>query len=108
MCRKRYGRRKKLPTRMTIRRGNGVPSAPRRRALEQVSRGSAAGGENLRQLLRRNDFELRIGAVARLLVRAPPSKMRQVTEARALHVLVSDFGHEFGSQRLPRQVLALA
>ena len=44
----------------------------------------------------------------RLLVRAPPSKMRHVPEARALHVLVGDFDHQLGPQRLPRQVLALA
>ena len=62
----------------------------------------------LRQLLRRNDFELGVRAVARLLVRAPPAKLRRVTEAAALHVLVSDFDHQFGTQRLPRQVLALA
>src|SRR4051812_10658925 len=100
MCPKRYGHRKKLPTRMTIRRGNGVRSAPRRRTLEHVWRGSAPGSENRGQFLRRNDFELRVGAVARFLVRAPPSKMGHVTEAVALHVLVSDFNHQFGSQRL--------
>src|SRR5215472_14094206 len=92
---------------MMIRRGNGVGRAARRKTLEDLSRGSAAGGENRRQLLRGNDFELRIGAVARLLVCAPPSKMRHVTEAGALHVLVGHFDHEFGSQRFPREVLAL-
>src|SRR6202042_2032672 len=108
MCPKHCGRRRKLPTRMTIQRGNGAPGALRRSTLEHVSRGSAAGGKDRRQLLRRDDFELRIGAVAGLLVRAPPSKMRHVTEAGSLHVLVSDFDHELGSQRLPRQILALA
>src|SRR6516225_10080874 len=107
MCPKYYGRRKKLPTWMMIRRGNGVGSAARRKTLEDLSRGSATGGENRRQLLRGNDFELRVGAVARLLVCAPPSKMRYVTEAGALHVLLGDFDHQFGSQRLPREVLAL-
>ena len=68
----------------------------------------AAGGEYLCQLLRRNHFELSIRAVARLLVGAPPAKLRHVTEARALHVLVGDFDHQLGPQRLPRQILALA
>src|SRR6516225_8829281 len=107
MCPKHCVRRRKLPTRMMIRPGNGVGSAARSETLEDYSRGLAAGGENPRQFLRGNDFELRIGTVARLLVCAPPSKMRYVTEAGALHVLVGDFDHQFGSQRLPREVLAL-
>ena len=55
-----------------------------------------------------NDFELVIRAVAWLLVRAPPAKLRCVTEAAALHVVVSDFDYQFRTQRLPRQVLASA
>src|SRR6266404_2649956 len=70
--------------------------------------GSSPAGENRGQLLRRDDFELGIRAIARLLVRTPPSKMRHVPEASALHVLISDFDHQLRSQRLPRQVLALA
>src|SRR5207249_5846772 len=65
-------------------------------------------GENHRQLFWRNDFELVIGAVAWLLVRAPPAKLRRVTEAVALHVVISDFDDQLGTERLPRQVLALA
>ena len=34
--------------------------------------------------------------------------MRHVPEAGALHVVIGDFGHQFGSQRFPRQILALA
>src|ERR1700746_1747033 len=56
----------------------------------------------------RNDFELGIRAVARLLVRAPSAKLRCVTEAVALHVVVGDFDDQFGTERLPRQVLPLA
>ena len=41
----------------------------------------AAVGKNLCQFLRRNHFELRIGAVAGLLVGAPSAKLRHVTEA---------------------------
>src|SRR6202035_3355270 len=111
MCPKRYGRRRKHPTLMTIRRGNGVRSALRRlprMTRERVWRASPTAGENRHQLLWRNNFELGIGAVARLLVRAPPSKLRHVTETGALHVFVSDFHHQFGTQWLPRQVLALA
>src|SRR5262245_42640546 len=69
---------------------------------------SPPAGENCQQLLRRNDFELSICTVAWLPVRAPPSKLGHVTEAHALHVLVGDLDYELGSQRFPRQVLALA
>ena len=48
-----------------------------------------------------------IGAVARLLVRAPPSKMRQVAEAIALHVLISD-STTSSAQRLPRRSCLLS
>ena len=92
---------------MTIRRANGARRAKRsKKALSAVS--SSRPREDLRQLLRRNHFELRVGAVARLLVGAPPAKLRHVAEARALHVLVSDLDHQLGPQRLPRQILALA
>src|SRR5437762_13485789 len=108
MSRRQSGRRKKLPTRMMIPRGNGAPSTARRRTFEDPSRGSAAGGKDGQQFLRRDHFELRIRAVGWLLVGAPSSKMRHVTEPAALHVLVSDFDDHFGSQPLPLQVLALA
>src|SRR5882724_12893422 len=71
-------------------------------------RGQVTITENLSQLLRRNNFELGVRTVARLLIRAPPSKLRCVTEAAALHVVVSDFDYKLRTQRLPRQVLALA
>src|SRR4029453_14738666 len=53
-------------------------------------------------------LELGIRAVARLLVGAPAAKLRCVTEAAALHVIVGDFDDQFGTQRLPRQIFALA
>ena len=58
--------------------------------------------------MRRDDLELRVGAVARRLVRPPAPELRGVAEARALHVVVGDLDDELGSQRLPREVLALA
>src|SRR5437660_8613562 len=69
--------------------------------------GLTTGGENRCQLLRRYDFELSVGAVAGLFVRSPSAKLRGMTEAASLHVVVSDFHHQFGSERFPRQVLAL-
>src|SRR5262249_37698157 len=78
------------------------------RLKRSVQPSSATAGKNHRQLVWWNHFELVIGAVVRLFVRAPPAKLRCVAEAVALHVLVSDFHHQFGTQRLPRQVLALA
>src|SRR5213593_2842244 len=108
MCPNRSGRRRKLQIRMTIRRVSGVRRALRRTRREPIPRGSPAAGEDRHQLLWRNHFELSIGTVARLLVRAPSSKMRHVTKAGSLHMLVSHFDHQFGPQRLPREVLALA
>src|SRR6185369_13750457 len=46
-----------------------------------------------------------ISAVAWLLITSPPSKLRRVPEAIALHVLVSNLNHKLNSQRLPRQIL---
>jgi hypothetical protein len=59
--------------------------------FEPTLRRSAIAGENRRQLFGWNEFELVIRAIARLLVHAPPAKLRGVTEATALHVVVSDF-----------------
>ena len=58
--------------------------------------------------MRGDDFELGVGAVVRRFVEAPSTEMRHVAEARTLHVLVGDLGDEFGAQRFPRKVLALA
>ena len=63
--------------------------------------------KNRGQLLRRNNFELVIGAVARLLVCSPSAKLRDMTEAAALHVIVCDLYHQFGPQWFPRQILAM-
>src|SRR5207237_4438580 len=68
----------------------------------------ASGRENLGQLLRRDDLQLQKGAVERLLVGAPSSKLRRVPEATALHVVVGYLDHQLRAQRLPREVLALA
>src|SRR6185369_3519386 len=64
--------------------------------------------ENLGQLLRRNDVELIVSAVGRLLVFAPSSKLRRVTKAAALHVIVSNFDHQLRAQRLPREIFSCA
>src|ERR1700681_4817431 len=67
-----------------------------------------SGGEDLRELLRRNNLELIEGAVARTLVVAPPAKLRGVPEATPLHVVVRDLDDELRAQRLPRQILTRA
>jgi len=107
---------------MTIQRVNGAAGmqngarSSRRNAylifLESPNateiRSLPATTENLSQLLGRNNFELGVRTVAWLFIRAPSSKLRCVTEAAALHVVVSDFDYKLRTQRLPRQVLALA
>jgi len=69
---------------------------------------SATRCEDVRKLVRRYDLELRVGAIARLLVGAPPSKLRGVTKAAALHVVVSHLDHQIGAKRFPGEILALA
>ncbi len=64
--------------------------------------------KNCFQLVRRDDFKLRVGAIAWLLVGTPPAELRHVTEASALHMLVRNFDYQLGSERLPRKILALA
>ena len=54
---------------------------------------SASFGEDGHQLLRRNNFELCVGAITGLLVEAPATKLRHVAEARTLHVLVCNLNH---------------
>src|ERR1700716_320049 len=72
-----------------------------------IGAGLATRGKNRCQLLRWNDFELGVGAVAGLFVRSPSAELRCMTEAASLHVVVSDLHHQLGSQRFPRQVFAL-
>src|SRR6516225_1755279 len=107
MCPKNCDPCENLPTRMTILRESGAQSARQSGMHEHVWPGSATAGENFNQLLWWNHFQLSIGAVARFLVGAPSSKLRRVTEAGALHMLISNFHHELGPQWLPGQVLAL-
>src|SRR5882672_7521794 len=99
MFRKTFARRKRLPIPMTIRRGNGG-SAEKKRRLNNSS-WLPAVGKNCRQFLRRNDLELSIGAVVRLFVAPPSAKLRRMTKAVPLHVVVCDFDHQFGTQRFP-------
>src|SRR5262249_50293284 len=52
--------------------------------------------------------ELRVRAILRRFVRAPSTKLRRVTKARSLHVIVRDLHDELGAEWLPREVLVLA
>ena len=58
-------------------------------------------GKNRCQLVGRNHFELRIGAVAWLFVASPSAKLCRMTEAVALHVVVGDFQYQLGAQWFP-------
>src|SRR6516225_11358430 len=105
MCPKHCDQHNKRPTPMTIPRANGASIVLRSTRPDRA--GSAASRKDRHQLLRWNHFELRVGAVARLLVGAPSSKLRHVTEASSLHMLICDLNHEFRSERFPGQILAL-
>jgi hypothetical protein len=76
------------------------------RSLALPSR-SAAGREYRGQLLRRDNLQLRVGAVSWLFVRSPPSELGYMTKAAALHVIVRDLHHKLGSHRFPGQILTL-
>src|SRR5882762_8830841 len=99
-CLKHCGHRKRLPTPMTIRHANGGKGARKKRKL--TGAGLAPRRKNRRQFLRRNHFELVVSAVAGFFVRSPSAKLRCMTEAVSLHVVVSDFHDELGPQRFPR------
>src|SRR5215510_11077102 len=67
----------------------------------------STAAKNLLEFLRRHNLKLIIRTVFRPLVFAPSSKLRSVTEATTLHVVVRDLDYQLGSQRLPGQILAL-
>src|SRR5581483_10329010 len=46
-------------------------------------------------------------AVARLLIESPSAELGNVAEAVALHVILSDFHSQTGTQRFPGQILSL-
>src|SRR5260370_2061397 len=110
MCPNRCVPRRKPPILTTTRRVNGAngTGTARRNAGFSLPAFSSTPRKDRTQFVRRYDFKLVISALARLLVVAPPSKMRHVPEASTLHVLISDLGHQLGPQRFPRQVLPLA
>ncbi len=80
------------PLEMTV---VGVPPSCQREDLQREY--LAPLRKNRSQLLRRDDFELGIGTVARLLVCSPPAKLRDMAKAASLHVVVSDFHYQFGA-----------
>src|SRR5271168_1924892 len=93
------------PILMTIQLANGAICMRRRNLLELAPQVSC---ENRSQLVRRNDFKLRVSAIARLLVGPPLPELRHMTESSPLHMLVCNFDYQLGSERLPRQILAVA
>ena len=97
MFQKQVGLRKKLPTRMMIRRENSASDGSKRNEQADL----AAARENFRELLRRNYLELRISAIRWLFVGPPSAEVRHVSESASLHVLVSDFHNQFGPQGFP-------
>ena len=74
----------------------GRSSSRRRRAQANISR-SSAGADGL---------ELRVGAVARILVGPPPAEPRVVAEPAVHQPLELDLADPLDPQRLPRHVLA--
>src|SRR5437868_3905253 len=100
MCRKRCGRHKRRPTRTTIQHENGEGTQKAHNGTQEAQNSrfyvlfvflpfSFLGiPEYGREFLWRNDLKLRVCAIARLLVRAPSSKMRDMAEAITLHVIV--------------------
>src|SRR5271156_1705547 len=92
---------------MTIQLANGAICMRRRNLLEQ-SASLEVSRENRFQLVRRNAFKLRVGAIARLLVGPPLPELRHMAESRSLHMLICNLNYQLGTERLPRQILAVA
>src|SRR5262245_29205848 len=63
--------------------------------------------ENFGEFLWRHHFELIIRTVAWTFIETPPPKLRRMTEATPLHVVICDFDYKFGTQRFPGQILPL-
>src|SRR5262249_20602916 len=78
-----------------------------RRSTVSRSRALSAGRKDRRELMRWHDLELRERTVTRWLVRSPPSELRRMAKAPALHVVVRDLDDELRTQRLPREIFAL-
>src|SRR5690242_6449615 len=102
MCLNHCGRHRRRPILITILHATGEVRIRRdeyrnERAREQ-ERLSASNTEDFEQLLRRDNFELGIGTVARFFVGTPPSKVSDVAETTALHVVVYDFSDKFGAK----------
>jgi len=85
---------------MTTQLANGA-SFTRKKVRERVP-GQMSPGENSFKFMRRNDFKLLVGAIARRFVGTPSPELRHMTEAGALHMFIRDFDHQLGSERLPR------
>src|SRR5690606_13249681 len=82
--------------------------APAHHVLTRGSSWSRTAGrhaEDRRQLGGRHLLELRVGAVRRALVVAPPDEPGGVPEPTRQHVLVAHLDDPLDAQRLPRQVL---
>lgn len=60
-----------------------------------------SGRKDSGQFLGWDHLKLIVRAVGGLLIRSPAAKLRGVTEARSLHVIVGNFDYKFGAQRLP-------
>src|ERR1700678_3388291 len=67
---------------------------------------SALNAEDLPQFGRQGAVQLGVGARLRRSVRSETLQRRGVPEPVALEVVVAHLGHQFGAQRLPRQVLS--
>src|SRR5215472_14419596 len=106
MCRRGSGRRRKPRIPMMTRRARGGSGASREERKPN-SPFLAPPGKDLSQFLRRNNFQLRIRAVLRLLVGAPAAELRGVAEAVSLHMVIRNFNYQFRTQRFPGKIFAL-
>lgn len=57
----------------------------------------ATASENLLQLLRRYNLQLRVGTFAWIFLGSPSAKMGYMSKAVPLHVLVSNLNDKFGA-----------
>ena len=68
---------------------------------EPAKRDSQRPGEKLRQVPAAEPPRVERRCNRAAFCRSPAAKLRRVTEAGSLHMIVGDFDHQFGPQRLP-------
>ena len=92
---------RKLPIRMTIRRASGASGGKQEHRKRLVEHALPSGREDCRESPAAEQLPVAHKCSRRLFVGTPSAKLCGMTEAIALHVVISDFDHQLRPKRLP-------